>query len=68
MSSLHPQPHDVPMDFIVTEAGVHRVETDGLVLVDGPQCSVPAAGLECRRYASPVCYAQDFEDEPVDAG
>ena len=49
MSNMHPQPHDVPMDFIVTEAGVHRMETGGLVLVDGPQCSVPAARLERRR-------------------
>jgi 5-formyltetrahydrofolate cyclo-ligase len=24
MPTIHPQPHDIPMDFIVTEAGIHR--------------------------------------------
>lgn len=28
--TIRPQPHDVPMDFVVTEAGVHRVTPDGL--------------------------------------
>ncbi|MEO8136139.1 MAG: 5-formyltetrahydrofolate cyclo-ligase [Betaproteobacteria bacterium] len=34
MATIHPQPHDVPMDFIVTEAGVHPVTERGLVRVD----------------------------------
>jgi 5-formyltetrahydrofolate cyclo-ligase len=25
IATIHPQPHDIPMDFIVTEAGIHRV-------------------------------------------
>lgn len=32
--TIHPQPHDVPMDFVVTEAGVHAVVDDGLVRCD----------------------------------
>lgn len=31
--TIHPQPHDVPMDFIVTEAGIHYVSEDGLELI-----------------------------------
>jgi 5,10-methenyltetrahydrofolate synthetase len=34
MSTIYPQPHDVPMDFIVTERGVHRVAADALVLIE----------------------------------
>lgn len=30
MPTIQPQPHDIAMDFIVTEAGIHRVGTDGL--------------------------------------
>ena len=30
MPTIHPQPHDVAMDFIVTEAGAYRVEPAGL--------------------------------------
>lgn len=28
--TIYPQPHDVPMDFIVTEAGVHHASKHGL--------------------------------------
>lgn len=34
LDTIYPQPHDVPMDFIVTEAGIHYVSGSGLVLVD----------------------------------
>jgi 5,10-methenyltetrahydrofolate synthetase len=30
IDTIHPQPYDIPMDFIVTEAGVDRVTTGGL--------------------------------------
>ena len=30
IETIRPQPHDIPMDFIVTEAGIHRVGPDGL--------------------------------------
>jgi 5,10-methenyltetrahydrofolate synthetase len=31
MATLHPQPHDIPMDWVVTEAGVYRRGAAGLV-------------------------------------
>jgi 5-formyltetrahydrofolate cyclo-ligase len=31
MSSLHPQAHDIPMDYVVTEAGIYRRVEDRLV-------------------------------------
>jgi len=34
MPTIRPQPHDIAMDFIVTEAGVYRVGPTGITLVD----------------------------------
>lgn len=34
MPTIHPQPHDVPMDFVVTERGVHEVTGEGLRRVE----------------------------------
>lgn len=30
LEDLHPQPHDIPMDFVVTEAGIYRAKAGGL--------------------------------------
>ncbi|MGE5522637.1 MAG: 5-formyltetrahydrofolate cyclo-ligase [Rhodospirillaceae bacterium] len=34
MPTIYPQPHDVPMDFIVTERGIHEVSASGLALIE----------------------------------
>lgn len=39
MPTIFPQPHDVLMDFIVTEAGIHAVGLDGLQVVDPAECA-----------------------------
>ena len=36
MATIQPQWHDVAMDFVVTEAGIHRVGENGLERVIGP--------------------------------
>ncbi|MBX3751458.1 MAG: 5-formyltetrahydrofolate cyclo-ligase [Opitutaceae bacterium] len=36
--TIHPQPHDIPMDFVVTEAGLHAVEPGGLQPIDAAAC------------------------------
>lgn len=33
MPTIHPEAHDIPMDFIVTEAGIHQAHAGGLRLV-----------------------------------
>jgi 5-formyltetrahydrofolate cyclo-ligase len=33
IETIHPQPHDIPMDFIVTESGIRRVTPQGLETV-----------------------------------
>ena len=46
LKTIRPQPHDVPVDFVVTERGVYRREPRGLRFLDNP------AG-----FSSPPCYA-----------
>ena len=36
LPTIHPQPHDIPMDVIVTEAGVHMADRERLERVDPP--------------------------------
>lgn len=47
MQTIHAQPHDVPMDYVVTELGVYRRGTTGLVLLDD---AVTAVGLSLVQY------------------
>jgi len=39
IATIHPQPHDVPMDFVVTEEGVQAVEVGTLHPIDSADCS-----------------------------
>jgi 5-formyltetrahydrofolate cyclo-ligase len=34
METIHPQPHDIPMDYVITERGVYRRGQGGLTLLD----------------------------------
>lgn len=52
MPTIQPQAHDVPMDFIVTEAGVHHVGADGLALIDSPARVSALAGAIVRKRAN----------------
>ncbi|MDE1990687.1 MAG: 5-formyltetrahydrofolate cyclo-ligase [Betaproteobacteria bacterium] len=36
IDTIRPQPHDIPMDFVVTEAGIHAVTDEGLVRIAKP--------------------------------
>jgi len=51
VETIHPQPHDIPVDYVVTERGVYVRNGDaGLRFVD------PST----RSYSSPPCYAADI--------
>ena len=43
LNSVHPQRHDIPMDFIVTEAGIYRVTVTGLELISAEKCAAENA-------------------------
>lgn len=39
LEDLHPQPHDIPMNFVVTEAGIYRVRPTGLEPLSAETCA-----------------------------
>lgn len=39
LESIHPRPHDIAMDFVVTEAGIYRVTASGLILISTGECA-----------------------------
>jgi len=52
METIHPQPWDIPVDYVVTERGVYRRD-EQLVFLGEPQAGEPSA------LSSPVCYADE---------
>jgi 5-formyltetrahydrofolate cyclo-ligase len=68
LPTIHPQPHDIPMDFVVTEAGVYQLREGRLALMrDGARISVggasPATSLQQRGIASRGSDAQDADPQ-----
>ncbi len=55
IATIHPQPWDIPMDWMVTERGVYRRDGHALVFLGAPRPGTPGT------LASPVCYADEFE-------
>ncbi|TAK44045.1 MAG: 5-formyltetrahydrofolate cyclo-ligase [Betaproteobacteria bacterium] len=53
MPTIHPQPWDVPVDYVVTERGVYRRDAAGLAFLGEPAAGTPS------RLASAVCYADE---------
>jgi 5,10-methenyltetrahydrofolate synthetase len=49
LKTIQPQPHDIPVDFVVTERGVYRREPEGLKFLDKPE-----------GFSSPPCYAGEI--------
>ena len=73
VATIHPQPHDIPMDFVVTESGIQAAGGEALRLIDAVECRSRTARLLAARrlprnargsgeYSSPVCYASEFRD------
>lgn len=72
LPTIYPQPHDIAMDFVVTEAGIHVAAETGLVTIKAAACAaqfrelLDRRGLPRRRaaaamgYSSPACYAAEF--------
>jgi 5,10-methenyltetrahydrofolate synthetase len=58
LDTIHPQPWDIPVDYLVTERGVYRRDPDGLAFLGEPQ-----AGDEPSALSSPVCYAGEVKRE-----
>jgi 5,10-methenyltetrahydrofolate synthetase len=56
LDTIHPQPWDIPVDYLVTERGVYRRDPEGLVFLGTPQ-----AGDDPSVLSSPVCYAGEVK-------
>jgi 5,10-methenyltetrahydrofolate synthetase len=55
LETIHPQPYDIAMDFVVTERGIYRRDDDKLVFLGAPAVSTASP------LASPVCYAGELD-------
>jgi len=55
METIFPQSWDIPVDYVVTEAGVYRRDPEGLVFLGEPQSG------EISALSSPVCYADEVK-------
>jgi 5-formyltetrahydrofolate cyclo-ligase len=52
IETIHPQPYDVPMDFVVTEGGIHQVTASGLrLLAEAAQAGRIAEAIRAGRAA-----------------
>ncbi|MGH8720170.1 MAG: 5-formyltetrahydrofolate cyclo-ligase [Burkholderiales bacterium] len=74
VETLHPQPHDIAMDFVVTESGIYAAHEDRLALLDSAVAAKEAERLASERnlprmqnlahaaegYSSPPCYAHEI--------
>jgi 5-formyltetrahydrofolate cyclo-ligase len=69
LPTIHPQHHDIPMDFVATEAGIYAAG-ESIKLVDPDECRRRVQRLLLARrlpravypgsYSSPVCYGAEF--------
>jgi 5,10-methenyltetrahydrofolate synthetase len=70
LPTIHPQQHDIPMDFVVTEAGIYAAGAEALLKLDPAECRTRVQRLLLARrlpraaypgsYSSPVCYGSEF--------
>lgn len=76
LPTIHPQAHDIPMDFVVTEVGAWRAGGERLALLRPAECAAQVKSLMERRglprrqpaqaetlmpgYASPACSASEI--------
>jgi 5-formyltetrahydrofolate cyclo-ligase len=56
LDTIHPQPWDIPVDYLVTERGVYRRDPEGLAFLGAPQAADDPSPL-----SSPVCYAGEVK-------
>jgi 5-formyltetrahydrofolate cyclo-ligase len=55
LETIHPQPHDIPMGWVVSERGIYARDGDRLEFLGSPPGGAASA------LSSPVCYAGEFD-------
>jgi 5-formyltetrahydrofolate cyclo-ligase len=53
IETIHPQPHDIPMDFVIMESGIHHVAGGGLRLITPAAAEGLARDLRRSRMPNP---------------
>jgi 5-formyltetrahydrofolate cyclo-ligase len=62
LETIHPQPHDIPMDAIVTEAGIQRSPSRREAAPDpDPFARLDEDPNSRRTYASPPCFMHELD-------
>ncbi len=61
LDTIHPQPHDIPMDAIVTEAGLMRPRSDRDAAQGQRAAFADEAPNSRAMYASPPCFMHELE-------
>ena len=73
LETIHPQPYDVPMDFVVTEDALYAAGGEALQTIDHAEARrrfqrlmlakrLPRAAYPENGLSSPVCYADEFPE------
>jgi 5-formyltetrahydrofolate cyclo-ligase len=62
LRTIHPRPHDVPLDAIVTEAGVQRFERGPARSSQSIASPEEDPNVETIACSSPPCFMHEFED------
>jgi 5,10-methenyltetrahydrofolate synthetase len=73
LPTIHPQPHDLPMDFVLTENGIHAAGGRPLERLEAGEAAerfarllagrgLPRAAYGASGYSSPACYAAEFPE------
>ena len=73
LDTIHPQPHDIPMDFVVTESAIYAAAGEPLEAIGVEEAReryhrlllakrLPRAAFPDSGLSSPVCYAEQFPD------
>jgi 5,10-methenyltetrahydrofolate synthetase len=57
IETIHPQPHDIPMDFVITEAGIYEASAAGLRIEDDLS-AVAARAEQLREARRPMAQAE----------
>jgi 5-formyltetrahydrofolate cyclo-ligase len=73
LATIYPQPHDLPMDFVVTESGIYSAGGESLARITPVEArqgfeallsarGLPRAAYAAKGYSSPACYAAEFPE------
>jgi 5-formyltetrahydrofolate cyclo-ligase len=68
LATIFPQSYDIPMDFVVTEAGIYRGGGKKLTLLDAAACAAEAQSLLEQRRASARQHTPALSTGPAAAG